>query len=119
MNRDKQINDPLKDFMKGQQPIELPSSFRIEMMEKVRKEGVRRRKRMRWLSIATLVGSIIVLLTVGVLAWIYMDIPALTVEFPSIGSMHIYIFMAVIVATLLAGDHWMRKVYAKKKEKKS
>lgn len=95
----------------------LPNSFRSTMMQQIMAEAIRIRKRNERLALAAIIAASAVMLTLGVLVFIYTDIPTPKIdwpEMPSLTSAPLYLFIGALSLLLLFGDYQMRKIYKRR-----
>ena len=112
MNQNEQ--DILKSIF-GRLPDDvLPPSFQAEMMQQIRKEAVRTTKRNQLLAVLALIAATLFTIGLAVAALIYMGIPSITTEFPTISIPSYYIYFGFLVLMLLVMDHLLRQRYYKR-----
>lgn len=112
--KDKSGNNVLRQALENRRGQGLPSNFSFRMMEKVRIEAEKKRKRQRnivWLSLAG--GCVFILGLLGfVLYNMQFDLmeylPKLNINRPSGEITDFYSYIAVLVVILLALDYWLR-----------
>lgn len=117
------INNNDKDFLEGlfgQLPEKpLPVDFRERIMRQIAEETARVGKRNERLSWIALIAASILILGLGVAAFLYMGgMPriSLSVSAQALGIVPFYVYIASLTLLLLLGDYLFRKKYRKKHE---
>lgn len=116
------INNNDKDFLEGlfeQLPEKpLPVDFRERIMRQIAEETVRVGKRNERLSWIALIAASILILGLGVVAFLYMGMPriSLSVSVQALETVPFYVYIASLTLLLLLGDYLFRKKYRKKHE---
>lgn len=92
----------------------LPPAFLPEMMQRIREESVRIRKRdaRRWK--VALTAASLTIAGLAVAAFTYLDMPQFRVGFPRISIPPFYIHIGLLMLVLLFGDSWFRQKYFEK-----
>ena len=93
----------------------LPSTFRSEMMQRIRKEAIRIAKRNQRLRFLALTVASMFTIGLAVAALVYLDIPQIIAEFPRVSIPPYYIYFGLLVLVLLFADHLFRHLYYKKR----
>lgn len=109
-----------KDYLEGlfrQLPQEpLPVDFRMRIMQQVSQEALRVKKRNeRWSWVALIVASLVVL-GLGVGAFLYIGVPkiSLSISLQALKTVPFYLYIAFLGFLLLCADHLFRKRYREK-----
>lgn len=111
---DKKQNDLLENLFRQMPEQPLPASFRSNVMQQILTEAVRIKKRNeRWGLIAVIAASVI-MLTLAVLALVYLKLPQVTFRMPDFSSAPFYLYIGGLGFLLLWFDHLMRKKYREK-----
>jgi hypothetical protein len=92
----------------------LPENFQAEMMQRIRNEAVRIRKREQLLHILALAAASSVIIGLTVAALIYIGIPQFNFDFQHITIPPFYLYIGVLSLILLLGDYLFRQAYYKK-----
>jgi polyferredoxin len=92
----------------------LPQTFIPDMMQQIRKEAVRIRKRDERLRIVALVAASLAIVGLAAAALLYTGIPQMKIEFPRITIPPSYIFIGILALVLLLADSLFRQNYYKK-----
>lgn len=114
MEKDKNGSNALKQALGNRRGQGLPSNFSFRMMEKVRLEAEKKRKRQRNFSWLLLGGACVFILgLLGLfLYYIKFDIkeylPQLTFNRPAGEIMDFYYYIGFLVILLLGLDFWLR-----------
>jgi hypothetical protein len=92
----------------------LPPAFLPELMQRIRAEAVRIRKRdaRRW--VAALTAASLTILGLAVAALARLDIPPFRLDFPQISIPPFYIYIGILALILLFADGWFRQKYFEK-----
>lgn len=112
MNQDEQ--DILKSIFSRLPDDTLPPGFQSEMMQQIKKEATRIAKRNQWLSALALIVATMITIGLAVAALVYMGIPPITTELPSLTIPSYYIYFGLLVLLLLFTDSILRQIYYKK-----
>lgn len=116
MNTNQSEQQDLLKTIFAQMPEEpLPEDFLPEMMQRIRKEAERARKRETWQQAAILTTALSAMLGLTVATWFYMDIPSISFEFPPVTIPPIYILIGTPTLILLIADSLFRLNYFKKR----
>ncbi len=116
--------DPLRKLFTQLPKEKLPESFRSTLMQQIRAEAARIKKRNERLSMAAIIGASVFMLGLGILGFLYTDItipeidlsiPAMKwPKIPSFTSVPLYLFIGILSLLLLFGDYQMRKAYRRR-----
>jgi FtsH-binding integral membrane protein len=106
--------DMLKAMFDRMTDDPLPPDFLPEMMQRIRTEAVRARKREAWRRTAALLAATLAIAGLAVAAFIYLDIPRFQADFPQIFIPPFYIYIGFLTLILLFADGWFRQKYFKK-----
>jgi UDP:flavonoid glycosyltransferase YjiC (YdhE family) len=106
--------DILKTIFDRMADEPLSPAFLPEMMQRIREESVRIRKRdaRRWR--AALAAASLTIVGLAVAAFAYPDIPQFRVGFPRISIPPFYIYIGLLMLVLLFVDSWFRQKYFEK-----
>jgi fatty acid desaturase len=117
MNANKE-NDYLKDLFTRLPEEPLPTDFRVRLMQQIQEEAVWIKKRNERLSWIILILASLAMLTLGILAVIYLGIPKFSFEISTeaIQTFPFYLYIAFLVFLLLFADHYFRKKYREKQK---
>lgn len=115
-------NNALNDLFRKLPEEELPPLFRENMMQKIMREAVRIKKRNERLALLAVIAASLVMVTLAVLAFIYMELPVLKFSFSishlsTLPSVPFYVYIGILSLLLLFGDYKIRKVYKGKNKK--
>ena len=106
--------DRLKSLFKQMPAVSLSEGFRSQMMQRIEKEAVRKRKRQAWLEWRMLILSSTIMIVAAVLGLKELDIPV--IRWPQIDTslLFIYTYIGCIALFLLWLDYRFRRWYDKK-----
>lgn len=106
--------DRLKSLFKQMPAVSLSEGFRSQMMQRIEKEAVRKRKRQAWLEWSMLILSSTIMIVAAVLGLKELEIPVL--RWPKIDTslLFIYTYIGSIALFLLWLDYRFRRWYDKK-----
>lgn len=106
--------DRLKSLFKQMPAVSLSEGFRSQMMQRIEKEAVRKRKRQAWLEWSMLILSSTIMIVAAVLGLKELDIPV--IRWPQIDTslLFIYTYIGCIALFLLWLDYRFRRWYDKK-----
>lgn len=107
----------LQQALKRRQAAQLPSNFLYRMMEQVRLEAEKQKKRKAAIGWTALLLSALTLVGLGVYALaVYLDfsfaecMPQLNIR-QDASLFSFYVYIALLVLALLGLDYWLRKKY--------
>jgi polyferredoxin len=112
-NRTEQ-QDILKTMFNHLPEETLSQAFLPEMMQRIRKESVRIRKRDERLRIAALVAASLTIVGLTAATFIYMGVPKIEIDFSMITIPPLYLFIGAFSLILLLADSLFRQRYYKK-----
>jgi hypothetical protein len=92
----------------------LPGNFQAEMMQRIRKEAVRIRKRNQLLNLSALIAASLAIIGLAVAALIRIGIPQYHFDFQSITIPPFYLCLGALSLILLLGDYLFRQAYYKR-----
>ncbi|OAV65604.1 hypothetical protein Barb4_03273 [Bacteroidales bacterium Barb4] len=105
--------DVLADLFHQLPEENLPDDFRARMMQRIRLESARVKRRSERLSLAALVVASLIMAATGVAVFFHKGIPALPPTFPlsvpPLTSLPFYLYIAGLTFFLLWGDYLLRK----------
>lgn len=106
--------DRLKSLFKQMPAVSLSEGFRSQMMQRIEKEAVRKRKRQAWLEWTMLILASMVMIVAAVIGLKELEIP--TIRWPKIdiSLLAIYTYIGSIALFLLWLDYRFRRWYDKK-----
>ena len=106
--------DRLKSLFKQMPAVSLSEGFRSQMMQRIEKEAVRKRKRQAWLEWSMLILSSTIMIVAAVLGLKELEIPV--IRWPKIDTslLFIYTYIGSIALFLLWLDYRFRRWYDKK-----
>lgn len=106
--------DRLKSLFRQMPPVSLPEGFRSQMMQRIEKEAIRKRKRQTWLEWSMLILASMVMIVAAVIGLNELEIPA--IRWPKIDTslLFIYTYIGSIALFLLWLDYRFRRWYDKK-----
>lgn len=106
--------DRLKSLFKQMPAVSLSEGFRSQMMQRIEKEAVRKRKRQAWLEWSMLILSSTIMIVAAVLGLKELEIPV--IRWPQIDPslLFIYTYIGSIALFLLWLDYRFRRWYDKK-----
>ena len=106
--------DRLKSLFKQMPAVSLSEGFRSQMMQRIEKEAVRKRKRQAWLEWSMLILSSTIMIVAAVLGLKELEIPV--IRWPQIDTslLFIYTYIGNIALFLLWLDYRFRRWYDKK-----
>lgn len=116
MKKEKQTVDPLAQLFRQLPEERLPESFRSRLMEQVMAESARVRRRNARLGWVALIAASLVMLTLGVLVFIYAKVPTVTIEMPEVEFSPFSLFLGAMGLLLLLFDYLLRRLYGKKRK---
>lgn len=119
MNTYNKQTDPLNQLFRKLPEEQLPDSFRSHMMEQIIKESIKAKKRNERMSLLAAILASLVMIALGVISFIYMEIPKISIAFSkpdysSFSSFSLYIYIGILALLLLFADYKMRQAYKKK-----
>lgn len=106
--------DRLKSLFKQMPAVSLSEGFRSQMMQRIEKEAVRKRKRQAWLEWSMLILSSTIMIVAAVLGLKELEIPAIRWPKIDISLLVIYTYIGSIALFLLWLDYRFRRWYDKK-----
>lgn len=106
--------DRLKSLFKQMPVVSLSEGFRSQMMQRIEKEAVRKRKRQAWLEWSMLILSSTIMIVAAVLGLKELEIPAIRWPKIDISLLVIYTYIGSIALFLLWLDYRFRRWYDKK-----
>ncbi|OAV74193.1 hypothetical protein Barb7_01777 [Bacteroidales bacterium Barb7] len=105
--------DVLADLFRRLPEENLPDDFRARMMQRIRLESARVKRRSERLSLTALVAASLIMIATGVAVFFYKGFPALSSTFslsiPPLTSLPFYLYIAGLTFFLLWGDYLLRK----------
>ncbi|MCI7357231.1 MAG: hypothetical protein MSK40_05935 [Parabacteroides sp.] len=106
--------DRLKSLFKQMPAVSLSEGFRSQMMQRIEKEAVRKRKRQAWLEWSMLILSSTIMIVAAVLGLKELEIPV--IRWPQIDTSLLFIYTDIgsIALFLLWLDYRFRRWYDKK-----
>ena len=111
----KQEKDILKDLFRNMQEEPLPASFRMNVMEQITKEAIKIKKRNERMGLIAVILASLFMVALGIAAFLYMDLPKITIEPIHPSTLHFYLFIGSIVLFLLYLDYRLRRLFHKNK----
>jgi polyferredoxin len=106
--------DILKTMFQHLPEETLPPAFLPDMMRQIRKEAARIRRRNAWLRIVALAAASSAIVGLTVATFIYMDIPQVRIEWPTVSIPPFYLFIGILSLILLLADSLFRQRYYRK-----
>ncbi len=106
--------DRLKSLFKQMPAVSLSEGFRSQMMQRIEKEAIRKRKRQAWLEWSMLILSSTIMIVAAVLGLKELEIPAIRWPKIDISLLVIYTYIGSIALFLLWLDYRFRRWYDKK-----
>lgn len=106
--------DSLKSLFKQMPAVSLSEGFRSQMMQRIEKEAVRKRKRQAWLEWSMLILSSTIMIVAAVLGLKELEIPVIRWPQIDISLLVIYTYIGSIALFLLWLDYRFRRWYDKK-----
>ncbi|OAV66286.1 hypothetical protein Barb6XT_02014 [Bacteroidales bacterium Barb6XT] len=110
--------DVLADLFRQLPEESLPDDFRTRMMQRIRLESARAKRRSERLSLAALVAASLIMIATGVAVFFHKGFPALsptfTLSIPPLTSLPFYLYIAGLTFFLLWGDYLLRKRHGAK-----
>ena len=106
--------DHLKSLFKQMPPVSLSEGFRSQMMQRIEREAVRKRKRQAWLEWTMLIVASLIMIVTAVLGLQQLEIQP--IQWPQIDTslLFIYTYIGSIALFLLWLDYRFRRWYDKK-----
>jgi len=125
MMENRNSNNMLKEALNRREGNGLPFNFSYRMMEKVRLEAEKKRKKQRFLITSYLIAGCLII--VGLLVYflffymkidIDMNMPVLDLEAIKTSKpiFDFYWYIGALAMILLGGDYWLRKKVRQKRE---
>ena len=106
--------DPLKKLFQQMPEETIPAHFRTNMMQQILTESIRIRKRNERLAFISVILASLVIVSLGIVALIYLDIPKISIKMPSLTLVPFYVYIGILSLLLLWADHTLRKKYKEK-----
>ena len=106
--------DRLKSLFKQMPAVSLSEGFRSQMMQRIEKEAVRKRKRQAWLEWSMLILSSTIMIVADVLGLKELEIPVIRWTQIDTSLLFIYTYIGSIALFLLWLDYRFRRWYDKK-----
>ena len=106
--------DRLKSLFKQMPAVSLSEGFRSQMMQRIEKEAVRKRKRQAWLEWSMLILSSTIMIVAAVLGLKELEIPVIRWIQIDTSLLFIYTYIGSIALFLLWLDYRFRRWYDKK-----
>lgn len=106
--------DRLKSLFKQMPTVSLSEGFRSQMMQRIEKEAVRKRKRQAWLEWSMLILSSTIMIVAAVLELKELEIPVIRWTQIDTSLLFIYTYIGSIALFLLWLDYRFRRWYDKK-----
>lgn len=113
MSKDKNI-DPFKNMFRQIPEETIPAHFRANVMHQILTESIRIKKRNERLGLAAVIAASLVIVALGILALLYLDIPQISIQMPSLTFVPFYVYIGILSMLLLWVDHIFRKKYKEK-----
>lgn len=112
----KQDKDLLANLFKQLPEEPLPTDFRANMMQQIMAEAERVKKRNERLSLLAIILASLVILGLGVVAFIYLGIPKVSISLSvsTLTTIPFYLYIGGIVLLLLWADYSFRRKYKEK-----
>ncbi len=106
--------DHLKSLFKQMPPVSLSEGFRSQMMQRIEREAVRKRKRQAWLEWTMLIVASLIMIVTAVLGLQQLEIQP--IQWPQIDTSLLFFYMNIGSAALflLWLDYRFRRWYDKK-----
>ncbi|WP_297903541.1 hypothetical protein [uncultured Parabacteroides sp.] len=114
MNINKEQPDLLGDLFKRMPEEELPASFRSNVMRQIMLESAKAKKRNERFSLLATILASLVMISLAVVAFIYMEIPKMAVCTISTSALTFYLYIGAITLILLFADYKLRDLFRKK-----
>lgn len=113
MDSNKKNPDILENLFRQIPEEELPVSFRLNVMRQITQEAAKRKKRGEWFGLVATIGGAILMLSLAISAFVYLDLPK--IEFPQMdfSTLQFYIYIGFLSLLLLLIDHKLRKRFRK------
>lgn len=106
--------DRLKSLFKQMPAVSLSEGFRSQMMQRIEKEAVRKRKRQAWLEWSMLILSSTIMIVAAVFGLKELEIPVIRWTQIDTSLLFIYTYIGSIALFLLWLDYRFRRWYDKK-----
>lgn len=113
MNTEQEKIDLLDSLFRNMPEEPLPASFRINVMQQVMQEAVKARKRNERLGLIAVILASLFMVGVGILAFLYMDLPRMTTPKLNLQAFHFYLFIGGLTLFLLYLDYRLRRLFRK------
>lgn len=113
MNTEQKKSDLLESLFRNMPEEELPASFRIHVMQQVMKEAVKIKKRDERLGLLAVILASLAMLTLAVLAFLYMDLPRITMPKMDFSAFSFYLYIGMLSLFLLFLDYKFRRAFRK------
>lgn len=124
MNELKERKTPLREALERRKQIELPSNFNYRMMESIRLEANKQRRRRKHIVWAILFSTCLSLIGLAIFFIVfYLGInpkeylPQVELQKVDSELFGFYAYISCLVLLLLAGDFWLRQRRRKSEEK--
>jgi hypothetical protein len=125
MDTEQDINRTFKQVLKKRMGGELPSNFTYRMMQQIRLEAERQRRRRKIISLLSLIAACLSLIGLAVYVFVfYMEvnlsdyISYFKISFPPPQLMDFYSYIGFLTLGLLGVDYWFRQKQKKSAENK-
>lgn len=119
MNTDHKQTDILNNLFRLVPEEELPASFRSNIMQQVMKEALRIKKRNERIGLAATILASLVMITLAVLSFIYMDLPEMEITIPHLSNVPFYLYIGFLALFLLGADYKFRQLFKRKQKKQA
>lgn len=120
MYEKKKDTDRLRDLFSQLPEKRLPGNFRSELMEKIRQEAVRIKKREEHKERNGLFITIALaafFLVTGSIALVLLELPKPEMRMPDLSTIPFFAYIGTLVLILLAADYKVRKHFYEKQDK--
>jgi hypothetical protein len=114
MNGNEKETDWLKPLFSRLPEEDLPSSFREEMMKRVRRESARIRKRHELAGLFTVILASAGVMGLAAGALVRTGVPRIAWKTPDIAALSFYLYIGFLALLLLGADYLLRRIYRKK-----
>lgn len=113
MNKKQKHTDSLESLFHQLPEEEVPVAFHFNVMQQVMAEAIKAKKRNERLEMLTTILASLVMIVLGVLAFLFIGLPKISIPWLDSSICSFYLYIGMLTLFLLFVDYKLRRVFHK------
>lgn len=113
MDKNQSDTDLFENLFRQMPDDELPKAFRFNVMQQIMAEAVKAKKRNERLSLLAAILASLVMIALGVAAFLFIGLPEITIPKLDLSVCLFYLYVGMLTLFLLFVDYKLRRIFHK------